>query len=120
MPRGWWVASARPRTARCTRSRLGAGPAQTCCSRTPTSAPRRVSLRELADLGSTADLSSTADLVVLSGCSTQVCGPQDGEGLYGIAPTAALAGVSAVSASLWPVRRSGDADVSDDSVRRHC
>ncbi|WP_146751991.1 hypothetical protein [Microbacterium sp. SMR1] len=33
----------------------GAGPAQTCFSRTPTSAPRRVSLRELADLGSTAD-----------------------------------------------------------------
>jgi CHAT domain-containing protein len=55
--------------------------------------PRRVSLRELADLG------STADLVVLSGCSTPVGGPQD----YGIAPTAALAGASAVSASLWPV-----------------
>lgn len=59
--------------------------------------PRRVSLRELADLG------STADLVVLSGGSTAVGGPQDGEGLYGIAPTAALAGASAVSASLWPV-----------------
>lgn len=59
--------------------------------------PRRVSLRELADLG------WAADLVVLSGCTTPVGGPQDGEGLYGIAPTAALAGASAVNASLWPV-----------------
>ena len=50
-----------------------------------------------------ADLPWRARVVVLSGCSTAVGGPRNGEGLYGIAHTAMTHGADTVIATLWPV-----------------
>lgn len=50
-----------------------------------------------------ADLPWQARVVVLSGCSTAVGGPRNGEGLYGIAHTAMTHGADTVIATLWPV-----------------